>query len=90
MVSLSIDGRILSRGSLSDAISRDPGLVAEVTEEEKETAMQEMTLESRQDADNTKAKGKLTIAEEIAEGHVNWEARESLSIKEIFVYLTKF
>lgn len=75
VVSLS-DGRIVSQGSVSDALRKDARLVEEVKHEEEAIELEE-DVESAEAADaEAKPKdGKLTVAEEIAVGHVSWPAR---------------
>lgn len=67
------DGHIVSQGSVSDALQKDPHLAEEVKHEEEAL---ELDVEGAEAADGgAKAKdGKLTIAEEIAIGHVSWPA----------------
>lgn len=88
VVSLSIDGRVVSRGSISEALLRDKKLLAEVEKVKAENAAEEQvidkpspdsTVEAAPTEENSKKKadGKLIVAEEIAEGHVSWGARAS-------------
>lgn len=74
VVSLS-DGHIVSQGSVSDALQKDARLVEEVKHEEEALELEE-DVEGGETADTgTKPKdGKLTVAEEIAVGHVSWPA----------------
>ncbi|KAI0775463.1 hypothetical protein BC629DRAFT_1595092 [Irpex lacteus] len=73
VVSLNTDGRIVSQGSVSDAITEDQKLRAELVHEEE--AIQ---LDKVSDPDATPQgpaeKGKLVVAEEVAIGHVSWDA----------------
>ncbi|EED80190.1 predicted protein [Postia placenta Mad-698-R] len=75
VVSLGVDGRVLSQGSLSSALAHDKTLAAE-TEKDRQAiekveihAIAEDVYESAK-----KASGKLILEEEIAEGHVGWSA----------------
>lgn len=71
VVSLGKDGRVASRGSALDAIAEyitlSPELVEKVQDEEKR-------IDEEPDATAKQADGKLIVAEEIAEGHVSWDA----------------
>lgn len=70
------DGRIISQGSLSNALEKDKALSAAVAKETKEIELEDATdPKTKEPAANTKAAGKLVIAEEISEGHVGWNAR---------------
>ncbi|THH12876.1 hypothetical protein EW146_g7283 [Bondarzewia mesenterica] len=80
VVSLGLDGRIVSRGSVSDALAKDKVLSEEVAEEvvfiekaDDEIDPEEPDVEEA-DQQDAKADGKLTVAEEVQEGHVSWDA----------------
>ncbi|KAH7073426.1 hypothetical protein BKA62DRAFT_734051, partial [Auriculariales sp. MPI-PUGE-AT-0066] len=81
VVSLSIDGRILSRGSISEALLKDKKLLAEVEKAKEENKAEEEVIdepkpdETEDKPRDKKADGKLIVAEEIEEGHVSWPAR---------------
>ena len=72
VVSLGVDGRVASRGSALDTvaeyITRSPELVEKVPDEEKKVDQEEPDAAAKQ------TDGKLIVAEEIAEGHVSWDA----------------
>lgn len=71
------DGRVISQGSLSNALEKDKALSAAVAKETKEIELEEATdPQTKEPAANPKAAGKLVVAEEISEGHVGWKARE--------------
>lgn len=75
MVSLGIDGRIVSQGSVSDALAQNKNLITEVAEDKN--AMEKANEEVDPQKDNeklAKGDGKLIVAEEIQEGHVSWKA----------------
>ncbi|KDQ56808.1 hypothetical protein JAAARDRAFT_36283 [Jaapia argillacea MUCL 33604] len=75
VISLGSDGRILSQGSVSDALAKDQHLSAEVAQEKAEIDKAEEELDSAEPAaEGKKGDGKLVVAEEIAEGHVSWSA----------------
>ena len=82
------DGRIFSQGSLTDALTLDASLTAEVREEEKVMAqVEELDTETAPPYKNDaqKQNGQLIAAEEIEEGHV-----DSSSCKSISVLLRKY
>ena len=77
VVSLGGDGRILSTGSLSKALSKDKKLSAEMKEEKKELQKADNEVDATEpDEPAKKSDGKLVVAEEVAEGHVGWPACE--------------
>jgi predicted transcriptional regulator len=82
VVSMGTDGRIASRGAVSDALASNPRL-AEALRREKaaiEQDAKEHKIEEEDEEDEAVAKsqegksGKLVVAEEIEEGHVSWAA----------------
>jgi ABC-type methionine transport system ATPase subunit len=82
VVSLGTDGRILSQGSLSEALAKDETLAAEIVHE---TTAIELNANEEAAADETEGdavakpqEGKLIVAEEIAVGRVGWPACEFL------------
>ncbi|KAH9030174.1 hypothetical protein EDB84DRAFT_1562614 [Lactarius hengduanensis] len=77
VVSLGKDGRIASRGSVSDAIKKDKTLAKELAEGTRVIKDDENKIDSQEPDETVKqADGKLILAEEIAEGHVSWDAGE--------------
>ncbi|TFK46964.1 multidrug resistance-associated ABC transporter [Heliocybe sulcata] len=80
VVSVGTDGRILSQGSVSDALAKDHQLSKEVAQEEKAMEKAEDEIDGQEEAGDKPAEeakkdaGKLIVAEEIAEGHVSWSA----------------
>jgi hypothetical protein len=82
VVSLGIDGRIHSQGSISDAIVDHEQLKEEVTMDKEISGKAEETLDIDYDAEVVKAgdkkknAGKLVVAEEVDEGHVSTSAGE--------------
>lgn len=77
------DGHIVSQGSISDALKRDHRLAEEFKHEEEALELEENEeSEAAVSADTSAlikvngADGKLVVAEEIAVGHVSWEACE--------------
>ena len=78
VVDMGSDGRILSQGSLSSALSKDAKLLKEVEEEQKELEKAEQEIdqedETEKAGDAQKSSGKLVVAEEVEEGHVGWKA----------------
>ncbi|KAH9019330.1 hypothetical protein EDB83DRAFT_2508434 [Lactarius deliciosus] len=75
VVSLGKDGRIASRGSVSDALKKDKTLAKELAEGTRVIKDDENKIDSQEPDETVKqADGKLILAEEIAEGHVSWDA----------------
>ena len=68
VVTLGTDGRVAGNGSVSDAIAFSPELVEDILDEEKKIDQE------GPDATAKQTDGKLIVAEEIAEGHVSWDA----------------
>lgn len=78
VVSLSLDGRVLSSGSLSDALAKDRTLQVELTQDLKSTKMAEDVIDPKDNETQMERDGKLIVEEETAEGHVSWESCESV------------
>ena len=78
VVDMGPDGRILSQGSLENALARDAMLLHDVKEEreELEKAELELDVEKPDDRVSKHTAGKLVVAEEREEGHVGWAAGE--------------
>ncbi|KAI0068093.1 P-loop containing nucleoside triphosphate hydrolase protein, partial [Artomyces pyxidatus] len=75
VVSLGLDGKIASRGTVSDALAKDRTLQAEVAQEAKQIEHDKEELDPEElDVAVKQAEGKLIIAEEVDEGHVSWAA----------------
>ncbi|KAG6899540.1 hypothetical protein C0993_009321 [Termitomyces sp. T159_Od127] len=79
VVSLGPDGRVLSQGSISDAVARNPTLKAEIAREsEVEDKVQGLldAEEKKQDKvqKSEQEKGKLIADEESGKGHLSWES----------------
>ena len=75
VVSLSSDGRVLTQGTMSDALRRSSKLRLEAEESRtKEEKTEGVVDEPAAEPDKSKDAGKLTVAEDISEGHVRWPA----------------
>ncbi|KAH9059058.1 P-loop containing nucleoside triphosphate hydrolase protein [Lactarius vividus] len=75
VVSLGKDGRIASRGSVSDALKKDKSLAKELAKGARAIKDDEKKIDAEQPDETAKpSDGKLILAEEIAEGHVSWDA----------------
>jgi hypothetical protein len=75
VVSLGVDGRIVSQGSVSDALARNKNLVTNIAEDKKVMKKANEEIDPKEPKDQVaKGDGKLTVAEEIQEGHVSWKA----------------
>lgn len=75
VVSIGLDGRVLSQGSVSDALKKDRVLAKEVYED-KEALKQHIDEVPKLDSNEPKSDGKLILAEEIQIGKVKWSAGE--------------
>ena len=76
VVDVGSDGRILSQGTLENALAHDSSLLKDVEHEAEELqkADQEIDGEKEEDVNVQSSAGKLVVAEEIEEGHVGWRA----------------
>ena len=76
VVDVGSDGRILSQGTLENALAHDSSLLKDVEHEAEELqkADQEIDGEKEEDVNAQSSAGKLVVAEEIEEGHVGWRA----------------
>ncbi|KAF7792456.1 hypothetical protein EIP86_003493 [Pleurotus ostreatoroseus] len=73
------DGRIISQGSLSNALEKDKTLSAAVKKETEEIEQEEVADAKTSEAVVAEpSSGKLVVAEEISEGHVGWNALKLL------------
>jgi hypothetical protein len=80
VVSLGSDGRILSQGTISDALAKDKKLRHAVAKEKKKVERAE-EAEAEAEAhgeDKTEAAGKLVLEEETAVGHLSFSSSMSL------------
>ncbi|KAJ7457047.1 P-loop containing nucleoside triphosphate hydrolase protein [Mycena latifolia] len=73
-VSLGLDGRIISQGSVQDALENDAKLSIEASEDQARLESSEEIIDSSTTRPTKKpaAGGKLIVAEEIVEGNVSW------------------
>ncbi|KAF8898485.1 hypothetical protein BD779DRAFT_1607278 [Infundibulicybe gibba] len=74
VVSLGLDGRVVSQGSITEALAKNRKLAVELSREHQALKKTEEEVDSTP-ADDSKD-GKLIVAEEIEEGHISWAARE--------------
>ncbi|KAI0045217.1 P-loop containing nucleoside triphosphate hydrolase protein [Auriscalpium vulgare] len=75
VVSLGLDGTIVSRGSVSEALAKDEILQEELQEELQEIQADDKEIDAESPDEKAKqADGKLILAEEVAEGHVSWDS----------------
>ena len=75
VVSLGQDGRIASRGSVSDALKKDKTLAKEVAKDARTIKDDKKKIDGEEPYETARpTDGKLILAEEIAEGHVSWDA----------------
>lgn len=76
VVSMGSDGRILSQGSVSEALKLDKKFAKELKTEEEKLKKADDEVEAHDDVSKP-ADGKLILAEEQEEGHVGWGACRS-------------
>ncbi|KZP16764.1 P-loop containing nucleoside triphosphate hydrolase protein [Athelia psychrophila] len=75
VVSLGIDGTVLSQGSVSDALAKNKTLLAEVIEDKRAMEKADQQVDSSQvTPEVAKVDGKLIVVEEINVGHISWGA----------------
>jgi hypothetical protein len=80
VVSVGRDGRVASHGSVSDALKKDRTLVKELAGGSRAINDDEKKIDAEGSDEVAKpADGKLILAEEIAEGHVSWDAGERVA-----------
>lgn len=80
VLSLGLDGRVASQGSVSEAIAKGVKIKEEIAEEKAAIEKSEQEVDSDAPKTEKKPDGKLTVAEEIAEGHVSWSASKSTDL----------
>ncbi|KAH7100034.1 ATP-binding cassette transporter [Auriculariales sp. MPI-PUGE-AT-0066] len=79
VVSITADGRVLSRGAMAEAILRDSGLSAELEESVRRNEVEKnlgdlLGQGVMKQPEVTQRDGKLVMPEEVEEGHVSWPA----------------
>lgn len=76
VVSLGIDGRIASQGSVSETLANDDEMRKEAMESElaEKKADEVEATEGKEEKKGNDGAGKLVMAEEIAEGHVSFKS----------------
>lgn len=75
VVSLTLDGRIASQGTMADALKKNKKLIVETEESQQIVAKAEDEVDPVVPDKLSSQKGsKLIVAEEIALGHVSWRA----------------
>ncbi len=79
VISMSPDGRILSQGSLSDALAKDERLSTELKRDTRDVEHDSAeTKNSPDDKEKKSPDGKLVMSEEVSEGHVERKSCRSL------------
>ncbi|TFY55109.1 hypothetical protein EVJ58_g8459 [Rhodofomes roseus] len=73
VVALGANGTISSQGSIANALEHDKALATEVAKEEAEIEKAEATVDEQVPEEATED-GKLVVEEEVAVGHVGWQA----------------
>ncbi|PIL29335.1 ATP-binding cassette transporter [Ganoderma sinense ZZ0214-1] len=76
VVDVGCDGRILSQGTLENALAHDSKLLKDVEHEVKELQKDDQEIDGeKEDVVNAPSSaGKLVVAEEVEVGHVGWKA----------------
>ncbi|KAI0351013.1 multidrug resistance-associated ABC transporter [Trametes cingulata] len=74
VVALGADGRIVSQGSIDKTLQEDRELLVELETEEQQLKRAEEQVDKLEVPEDDPQKGKLVVAEEIAEGQVGWKA----------------
>ncbi|KAJ7495858.1 hypothetical protein B0H11DRAFT_2000914 [Mycena galericulata] len=74
VVSLGLDGRVRSQGSISDALAKDEVLAQEVREDQEIFETVEKEIDAPPAGEEPKKTGKLIVEEEIEIGHVSWKS----------------
>ncbi|EIW78586.1 P-loop containing nucleoside triphosphate hydrolase protein [Coniophora puteana RWD-64-598 SS2] len=76
VVSLGPDGRIVSRGTMDDAIAVNDAVADDMTKGVERIANEDEVVDDRAEevTIGNKADGKLIVAEEIVKGHMSWAA----------------
>ncbi|KAG8864769.1 hypothetical protein FRB96_003355 [Tulasnella sp. 330] len=76
VVAVGSNGRIMSRGTVSDALKADPDLRGDVAKIAREKEDEEKIIDAKEEPakDATKPSGQLITKEEVVEGRVGWEA----------------
>ncbi|KAK7035939.1 P-loop containing nucleoside triphosphate hydrolase protein [Favolaschia claudopus] len=79
VISLSSDGRVLTRGSVSEVLAQNQDLTSELEIETKASLSQDQGIDDNKLSDDSASGGKLIVAEGVNIGHVSWAARKYLS-----------
>ncbi|KAI0725238.1 hypothetical protein C8Q72DRAFT_853404 [Fomitopsis betulina] len=75
VVALGTDGRITSQGSIASALEHDQKLAAEIAKAEAELEKSEESIDEHTPNESpAQDTGKLVVEEEVAVGHVGWQA----------------
>ncbi|KAF7978930.1 hypothetical protein HWV62_44135 [Athelia sp. TMB] len=79
VLSLGTDGRIVSQGTISEALMHDEALAKEEASETEITAKADTEIDP--DIEKTKPDGTLIVAENIAEGRITWATLKIFFLK---------
>ena len=77
VVSLGSDGRIIGQGPVADTIIQAPESLGEVEHKEREIEPEDEV--STIDRESVEGEDKQVVAEEVARGHISWEASKYYS-----------
>lgn len=77
VVAVGLDGRIISQGTLEEALQRDPKLKAQVKKAREQMKKEDQIVDPHEKVipKENNSEGKLIVAEEVALGRVSWPAR---------------
>ena len=76
VVSLGTNGRVANKGTPSQLLLTDKEMQEEIEESKEENKKEDEVIDEDDVKKGDKKDGKLVLSEEIAEGHVSWNARE--------------
>ena len=77
VVSIGLNGHILSQGTVDEALRRDSKLLAEVKKDAQILEAGAAVIDAEPEKkEGKKADGKLIVKEEVALGRVSWTARK--------------
>lgn len=82
-MSLGLDGRIISQGSVGDTLEEDPRLNMEVSGDQAPIESSKEKIDASESTKPAATSGKLIVPEEIAEGSVSWSPGQYLLVSTV-------